>query len=88
MRHKDNILLLWYFEENKPETNLYRLDEGVEVNPDADGASEELDEPGSPEEPEEADLDDTGGVNDAASDCDEIKPVPTIFEVGLKDKLF
>ena len=47
-------------------TDLDRLDEGEEENPDADTSPEELDESGRPEESEESDVDELRGVDDAA----------------------
>ena len=47
-------------------TDLDRLDEGEEENPDADASPEELDESCRPEESEESDVDELRGVDDAA----------------------
>lgn len=64
--------------------HLDGLDECVEEDPDADGPAEQLDEPGGAEQPQEANVDDPGGVNDAADHRDEVKGVPRVFEVRLE----
>ena len=68
-------------------THFERLDKSVEKDPDADTPPQQLDEPGSPEELEEADLEVGGGVDDAPHHCYEVKAVPVVFEVVLEIQL-
>ena len=64
--------------------DLDRLHEGVEENSDTNRPTQELDKSGCSEESEEADLDYSSGVDDAAGHGDEVKGVPGVFEIGLE----
>ena len=63
--------------------SLDGLDESEKQNSDANASSEELDETGGAEESQKANIDQLGGVNDAASYSDEIKRVPRVLEIGF-----
>ena len=79
------ILVLNDLQTNQAErTHLDGLDEGEEEDPDADAPPEQLDESGRSEEPQEADVDQLGGVDDAAQHRDEVERVPGVLEVGLE----
>ena len=63
---------------------LDRLNESVEENSDTDRPTQELDESGRSEESEEADLNNSSGVDDATGHGDEVKGVPGVFEIWLE----
>ncbi len=65
-------------------TDLYRLYECEEKNSDADTSPQKFDEPGRAKESKEADVDELGGVDDAAQHGDEVERVPRVFEVRLE----
>jgi hypothetical protein len=65
-------------------TCLERLHKRVEEYSDVDAPPEQLDEPGRPEELEEADGDHLGGVHNAPHNSDKVKGVPAILEVVLQ----
>ena len=64
-------------------THLDRLNKCVEQDPDADWAPQQLDQPSRTEQPQEANLNNAGGINNASCHCDEIKRVPRVFEITL-----
>ena len=64
--------------------HLNGLDECEEEDPDGDAPPEQLDESGRAEEPEEADVDHLGRVDDRAHHRDEVEGVPRVWEVSLE----
>ena len=66
-------------------TCLERLDKGVEENSDADTSSKQFDESRRPKQFEKTDLDQLGHVDDASHNCDEVKDVPRLAEIVLKE---
>ena len=62
------------------------LNEGVEKDSNADTSSQQFNEPGSTEELQKSNLNYFSGVNDAAHHRDEIKSIPRILEIILKNQ--
>ena len=62
------------------------MNECVEENSDRDASPEKLDESCSSEQLEEANLDELCDVNNTPNHCDEVKCVPGVFEIVLKEK--
>ena len=65
--------------------HLERLDKGVEENSDADTSPKQFDQPSRPEQFEKTDLDQLGHVDDTSHHCDEVKDVPRLPEVVLRE---
>ncbi len=65
-------------------TDLDGLYKCEEKNSDADTSPQKFDESGRAKESKEADVDELGGVDDAAQHGDEVKRVPRVFEVRLE----
>ena len=67
--------------------HLERLNKGVEENSDADTSPKQFDQPSRTEQFEEADLDQLGHVDDTSHHCDEVKDVPRLPEVVLRENV-
>ena len=67
------------------ELHLERLDKGVEENSDADTSAKQFDESRRPKQFEKTDLDQLGYIDDASHHCDEVKDVPRLAEIVLKE---
>ncbi len=65
-------------------TDLDGLHECEEKNSDTDTSPQKFDESGRSKESKEADVDELGGVDDAAQHGDEVERVPRVFEVRLE----
>ena len=66
--------------------HLERLDKGVEKNSDTDTSSKQFDQASCPKQFEKPNLDQLGHVDDASHHCDEVKDVPRLAKVVLKEK--
>ena len=64
--------------------HLDRLHKCIEKNSDANGSSQQLDQPCRPEQPQESDLNYSCRVNYASSDCYKIECIPSVFKIWLK----
>ena len=62
------------------------LNEGIEKDSNADTSSQQFNEPGSTEELQKSNLNYFSCINDATHNSDEIKSVPRIFKIILKNK--
>ncbi len=63
---------------------LDRLDEGVEQDPDAHRAAQQLYQACRAKKPKEADIHNPRCIDDAPHHRDEVECVPRVFKVGLK----
>lgn len=64
---------------------LERLNKGIEENSDADTSPKQFDQPRRSEQFEKPDLDQLRHVDDASHHRDEVKDVPRLTEVVLKE---
>ena len=59
--------------------------EGVEKDSNTDTSSQQFDQSGGSEELQKSNLNYFSGIDDTAHHCDEIKSIPRILEIILKN---